>query len=93
MNVLGKPPELNANPCVACTDEQPVFRGRPLASTGSVPKAATDPEIDRSALALVENENAGLRRLIIQLIQENQQLRQQMSGLRNEHSVQSAVAS
>jgi hypothetical protein len=94
MNVQEKPPELNGNPCAACTDEQPGLRAeRSPTFAHTTLNAVADPEADRSALTLVETENAGLRRLIVQLIQENQHLRQQVNTAKNEHSTQSSIAS
>jgi hypothetical protein len=38
---------------------------------------------NESSLALLEAENAGLRRMIIDLLETNQRLRQQLQGLAN----------
>jgi hypothetical protein len=44
-----------------------------------------DPEYspNESAFALLEAENAGLRRMIVDLLETNQRLRQQLQGLAN----------
>jgi hypothetical protein len=92
MNVQEIPPKLNGNPCAACIEEQPILRAeKSSAAVGSALRTVADPETDKLALTLVENENAGLRRLIVQLIQENQHLRQQMKAVRDEQSTQSAI--
>jgi hypothetical protein len=45
---------------------------------------AADAETEKSALALLELENSGLRRLVVELIEKNQRLREEMHS----HSVQ-----
>lgn len=93
MKLQQRPPELNGNRYPASTDEQPGLHAeRSPAIAGSTLNPTVSPEIDKSALTLLETENAGLRRLIVQLIQENQRLRQQMSAARNEHGTQSSAA-
>ncbi len=83
MNVQEKPPELNGNPCAACTDEQPALRAEGSAPLPSATHSAS--EVDKSALRLIETENAGLRRLIVDLIHENQQLRERVRAANREH--------
>jgi hypothetical protein len=74
----------NANPCPACSDE-------PRVSESSA--AYAGPEMEASTLRLVETENAGLRRLIVDLIHENQQLRQKINPAGDEDPLRSAIAS
>jgi hypothetical protein len=39
------------------------------------------PDFDRSALFLLESENSGLRRLVVELLEKNQQLREQLQAV------------
>jgi hypothetical protein len=80
MNLQQNPPELNGNPCAACAGEQPVLR-----ADRSAPAAHLAAETDNPALRLIETENAGLRRLIVDLIHENQQLRERVRAANGEH--------
>jgi hypothetical protein len=83
MNVQEKPPELNGNPCAACVDEQPVLRAERSPAVASPTQSGI--ETDNAALRLIEAENAGLRRLIVDLIHENQQLRESVRAAKDEH--------
>jgi hypothetical protein len=59
----------------------------------STPHSATHAETDKSALKLVQTENASLKLLILDLIRENQQLRDRMSAAKSADSIESAIAS
>ena len=52
-------------------------RAEPLMSANS-----DDAETEKSALALLELENSGLRRLVVELIEKNQRLREQLHSRR-----------
>jgi hypothetical protein len=91
MKLQEKPPELDGNRCPACADNPPDLRVE-KSQVDAAPTQLTGSEILSSALRLVETENASLRRLIVDLIHENQQLRQR-SAPRNEHGTQSSLAS
>jgi hypothetical protein len=78
--------ELDGNPCPSCTDDKGVEASSAVASP-----TPSGPEIDNSTLKLIEAENAGLRRLIVDLIGENQRLRQRMNTAKDEHQPQSST--
>jgi len=40
-------------------------------------------DFDKSALSLLESENSGLRRLVVELLEKNQRLREQLLIERN----------
>jgi hypothetical protein len=80
--------ERNGNPCPSCTDDKGVETSPALASPTHIAQ-----EIDNSALRLIEAENAGLRRLIVDLIGENQRLRQRMNVAKDEYQSQPSIAS
>jgi len=73
MNVQERPPELNGNPSPACGSSPATqLDGRRPTS----PEAMSD--FDQSALSLLESENSGLRRLVVELLEKNQRLREQL---------------
>jgi hypothetical protein len=66
MNVQEKPPEVNGNLNPASLDDR-----------HSTPSGAI-PDFDQSAILLLESENSGLRRLVVELLEKNQKLREQL---------------
>jgi hypothetical protein len=73
MNVQEKPPELTGNPSPAC-GSSPATQ---LDERHPAPLEAA-PDFDQSALSLLESENTGLRRLVVELLEKNQRLREQL---------------
>jgi hypothetical protein len=65
------PPKPGPNPCPACGQTLVPERMQSLESA---------PDFDRSALVLLESENSGLRKLLVELIEKNQQLREQLEA-------------
>jgi hypothetical protein len=85
MNIQEKPPEVGPSPCPACgslTPRPPHERAQPSAAA---------PAFDRSALVLLESENSGLRRLVVDLIEKNQQLRDQLQAQKDRFSAGAAA--
>jgi hypothetical protein len=75
MNIQEKPRELEANRCPACGSSQMA----PLPDEKHASLAAKS-EFDTSALSLLQSENVGLRRLVVELLEKNQQLREQLQA-------------
>ncbi len=77
MKIEEKPPEKpGGNPCPAC--------GSQLASLPAEKHPAPAggiPDVDRSVLSLLELENSGLRRLVVELLEKNQQLRERLQAI------------
>jgi hypothetical protein len=66
MKIHEKPAEVAGNPCPSC---------------GNWPAHEPPvPDLDSSALALLESENSGLRRLVVELLEKNQSLREQLEA-------------
>jgi hypothetical protein len=73
MNVQEKPPELNGNPSRAGGNSAATH----LDETRPAPPGAMS-DFDQSAILLLESENSGLRRLVVELLEKNQRLREQL---------------
>jgi hypothetical protein len=74
MKILERPPETGSNPCPACGSHAGGFGHE------SMQPFADASDFDRSTLLLLESENAGLRRLVVELIEKNQKLREQLDA-------------
>jgi hypothetical protein len=85
MNLQEKPPEVVPSPCPACGARTPTPGHE---GTHSFTAA---PAFDRSALVLLESENSGLRRLVVDLIEKNQQLRDQLQAQKDRFSAGAAA--
>jgi hypothetical protein len=80
--VYGEPlaEERNPAPCPACqsADTNHLGQRRDLPSTPLVIHSQVTPQSDLSALSQLELEKSSLRRLVVELLKKNQQLREQL---------------
>jgi hypothetical protein len=73
MKIQEKPPELDGSRCSACGNHRTASLAR-----DSQPSPEATREFDELALALLESENSGLRKLVVELLEKNQRLRDQL---------------
>ncbi len=85
MKIQERPPELDGNPCPACGRSQMA-----ILPDARHPSLAAAPDSDRTILAFLESENSSLRRLVVELLEKNQQLRDQLQGLTTERKAGTA---